>query len=103
MAQKGRRSLVRRNSVKMDSPGEDKVLVFDGRGSSFLDFGQRVHLRMRATKTEYASRASFRFYICSQARDKFVFLKGEIYWAAMMPSRGFWRSFAVISAQRRQT
>ena len=42
----------------MVTPGPDKVPVFDGRGSSFLDFEQHVLLWMRAMEAELASRAS---------------------------------------------
>ena len=42
VAQKRRGDLVRRNSAKMDFSGIDKVPVFDGRGTSFMDFEQRV-------------------------------------------------------------
>ena len=37
--------------------GGEKVPVFDGRGASFLDYEQRVHLRMRTTRAELTARA----------------------------------------------
>ena len=43
---------------KMATPGSDKVPIFDGRGTSFLDFERQVHLWVRATKTEPAARES---------------------------------------------
>ena len=56
--QNGRGGLARRNSAKTAPPRFGIVPVFDGRGASFLDFEQQVHLWMRAAKTGPASRAS---------------------------------------------
>ena len=41
----------------MAAPNAEKVPAFDGESAPFLDFGHQVHLRMRATVTDPASRA----------------------------------------------